>query len=1760
MAQNIYSPLLLLNVKDGETGQNSYIHIRYSNSPDGNPMLNSGVTGKYIGIYYDSIEEDSSDYSKYKWNQLIGDDGATISSSTILYQLSDTGSAIPTGEWKQLSQIAITQGKYLWTKTSISYTDGTDTTSYSVSYIATDGKNAITYYTWIKYADTPTSGMSDDPEGKSYIGLAYNKTSLTESTNYNDYSWSLIKGEDGAPGKPGDDGITYYTWIKYADDINGTNMSDDPTDKYYIGLAYNKTTSAESNTASDYTWSLFRGSDGAHGKDGISITSIVEYYLATSLASGVTTSTSGWTTDIQITTKEKKYLWNYEKITYSSGSPTITDPVIIGMYSYTPVKGVDYFDGVNGSDGTSNYIHIKYSNSADGTNFVSAPTSETKYIGIATTTSTTAPILKTQYTWSKYMGDNGVQGEAGKDGVSTYIHIAYADTADGVGFDKANGENKKYIGQYTDTNPVDSNDYKDYTWTLIKGSDGTDGISIVGVEEYYLAINNSTGVTTSTPGWTTDIQTTGKDKKYLWNYEVISYSSGDPTITTPVIIGMYAEDAITYYTWIRYADTPTSGMSSSPDGKEYIGIAYNKTTDIPSSNYSDYSWALIKGADGAPGTNGTNGKTYYTWIKYADDSSGNGISDDPTGKKYIGLAHNKETSAESNIPSDYIWSLFKGSDGRPGKDAITYYTWIRYADTPTSGISADPDGKEYIGIAYNKTTSVPSSNYSDYSWALIKGKDGVPGTNGTDGTTYYTWIKYADDINGAGMSESPDGKYYIGIAYNKETAVESGVASDYTWSLFRGSDGIDGAPGRGISSTVINYAKNTDGTTPPKSNWKNSIKDIGELGEGEFLWIRTTTNYTSGSPTVSYSVSRNGINGKVDNIILDIRYSNDIENKTFTDDNGTVFGQYMGLYLSSTKVTIPVFDNYQWSKIEQNDSIIEYSFQYNKENIYRFLDSYDNVNKIYKYSYTPATITINLMQQLTNGEKSDVKGDITSYCYYLDSNNNIQSLILSSVKNSNNLIIDLTKTLLSSYNIQYIQITASLSNVVIASDILYVSWGTSEQMAKLALNATNITAAIDSAKLIFNSDGLTVQNGGLMIKNNSGDKVFFANDEGDLFFAGELHSNIGSLGGWSIIKDALQANNGMVGMHSGNRLFYNNITNDPIRFWSGKIDDDNYNLAITQNGKLYANNADITGNIKATSGNILNKFLIGTQDRGIILSGSTNNNESFISSSQYSSGAFGYGWKLSENGNAEFSNITARGKITSSVFEYDRISSVGGSLYIAPTIYVETESGIISASNVNNTYNVTWTLPYTSLTNINGRDWSIGDIIKIDGEIIILNSLGIVDKKLKLSGIDGKIIRATGNPIKITVQFNTDKYNSSDLVGNKFNPGSVLILYGTNKKRHGLYLTAAGANSPFIDVYDDSEDNTIKPAVRIGNLSGIVDSNFPSASLQGYGLYSSNAYLRGQLMLPGAGITNQETVLYNNSPIRIWAGINDINDDITNANFIVTANGFLYAKQGIFEGTVKAHNSEFSGTIKAAGIVIDENGQGINPESNTDHFFVGYSESPTTFNDYVLDISAKGLSIWEGGLRAYSDWASGENDNNRILPIYGYSSSNPTPQPYFMLADDGEIVVENGITTYNTHARIAASHGHFFTINSGSNSYKTNSIIIDNGLWFCNNSFSSLSDIERSAYYNNPKNGLYLNGSILNMVNNDNINLQTNKTIFINANSSDLVGNHEEAMRIRGKLQLVNDVTNNSLIFGNNISIIEAKKNNTTIGFNFVVS
>lgn len=203
------------------------------------------------------------------------------------------------------------------------------------------GKDGTTYYTWFKFADDEHgNGMSSSPDGKEYLGIAYNKETPVMSNNPEDYQWARITGE-GVPGKPGDDGKTYYTWVRYADDASGNGMSDSPNGKYYIGFAYNKETPTESSDPADYQWTKYKGDDG---QDGVGIESITKYYLASEKSTGITISSSGWSTTKQDMTDVKKYLWSYEVYAYTNGTSTKTTPIIIGVH------------GQNGEDGTSGII------------------------------------------------------------------------------------------------------------------------------------------------------------------------------------------------------------------------------------------------------------------------------------------------------------------------------------------------------------------------------------------------------------------------------------------------------------------------------------------------------------------------------------------------------------------------------------------------------------------------------------------------------------------------------------------------------------------------------------------------------------------------------------------------------------------------------------------------------------------------------------------------------------------------------------------------------------------------------------------------------------------------------------------------------------------------------------------------------------------------------------------------------------------------------------------------------------------------------------------------------------------------------------------------------------------------------------------------------------------------------------------------------------------------------------------------------------
>jgi hypothetical protein len=202
------------------------------------------------------------------------------------------------------------------------------------------------------------------------MGIALNKTTPTESSVYSDYAWSLIKGADGVPGAPGSDGVTTYTWVKYGTSAAGAGLSDDPTGKTYIGLAFNKTTATESTVATDYTWSLIQGPAGSTGATGVGITSVTPYFQQTAAAASAPALPTASPPPAPWTSTEPAYaantaLWRTERILYTNST-----------FAYTAVSKVSSYAAAAVAQATADGKNqIIYSTSdATGTTFVTGDT------------------------------------------------------------------------------------------------------------------------------------------------------------------------------------------------------------------------------------------------------------------------------------------------------------------------------------------------------------------------------------------------------------------------------------------------------------------------------------------------------------------------------------------------------------------------------------------------------------------------------------------------------------------------------------------------------------------------------------------------------------------------------------------------------------------------------------------------------------------------------------------------------------------------------------------------------------------------------------------------------------------------------------------------------------------------------------------------------------------------------------------------------------------------------------------------------------------------------------------------------------------------------------------------------------------------------------------------------------------------------------------------------------------------------------------
>lgn len=288
----------------GTDGKTTYLHIQYAPVQNPTAAQMSKTPNKYIGTYTDFSGVDSTDPSKYTWAKFEGDQGA--------------------------------QGPK-----------------------GADGKSS---YTWMKYATRPDGlDMSDNPDyvplldsagspildstgeqiytvtQATYIGIATNKDTATESTNPADYTWSRFRGVDGydgkdgangIPGKDGKDGKTQYTHLAYANSADGrTDFSVSDGNREYIGM-YVDFVEADSTDPTKYTWSLIKGANGAQGVPGTPGANGKTPYFHIAYANSADGRT-GFSVDDSV---NKLYIGQYTDYTPDDS----TDPT---KYSWTKIKG-----------------------------------------------------------------------------------------------------------------------------------------------------------------------------------------------------------------------------------------------------------------------------------------------------------------------------------------------------------------------------------------------------------------------------------------------------------------------------------------------------------------------------------------------------------------------------------------------------------------------------------------------------------------------------------------------------------------------------------------------------------------------------------------------------------------------------------------------------------------------------------------------------------------------------------------------------------------------------------------------------------------------------------------------------------------------------------------------------------------------------------------------------------------------------------------------------------------------------------------------------------------------------------------------------------------------------------------------------------------------------------------------------------------------------------------------------------------------------
>lgn len=426
---------------------------------------------------------------------ISGRDGVGVASTSIKYGLSDSASTQPSSSaWQDSVPSAIPAGKWLWTKTTYAYTDGSSKTVYMKSYVGMDGTSVsvskIEYGTSASAATEPSTYSQAAPTSITSGSWLWTKTT------YSDGATAVTKSYVGRNGQNGTGIASHSVYYGVSDSASSQPPSSSWSQTAPTSIAsgkwlWTKTVIAYTDGTDSTSYSkAYVGTNGRNGQDGTSVTILGSYDTLAELRAAHPT---GGTGDAYIVDGDL-YVWDgsawqnvgqiqgppgqdgqdgtsvsIERIEYGTSSSASATPTNYGTTPPELAQGTWLWVRTTYSDGgtatTKSYVGT---DGRDGDSVTIVSTSKTGGV-------TTITLRDGNSTRAIEIAD-GEDGEGipGRDGESSYVHIAWATSSDGVGgFSTTDSVGKTYLGVYKSADEADSQSPGDYSWSLIKGSDGT---------------------------------------------------------------------------------------------------------------------------------------------------------------------------------------------------------------------------------------------------------------------------------------------------------------------------------------------------------------------------------------------------------------------------------------------------------------------------------------------------------------------------------------------------------------------------------------------------------------------------------------------------------------------------------------------------------------------------------------------------------------------------------------------------------------------------------------------------------------------------------------------------------------------------------------------------------------------------------------------------------------------------------------------------------------------------------------------------------------------------------------------------------------------------------------------------------------------------------------------------------------------------------------------------------------------------------------